>query len=191
MQLFSASQSQTQAIDLARFFCQSTNIDISIIQTQKKEEARNLPSKLVMLPLNPHIEHLFMESSFPPRPLQPLHLMLLQPSPHNTLQLLPTNLLPRLGLLVRFDTRLVSRLHANPQRRLKTKTTRVAAHLDHAPARLAARRRLPHTHKRLLVASARLQRKRTRDIGRGERKERFVVRDGGRGRTQDPVRIAA
>lgn len=119
-----------------------------------------------------------MEIPLPPRPLQPPHLILLQPPPHNPLQLLPTNLLPRLRLLTRFNPWLEPRLHADPQRRLKPQTARVAAHLDHPPARLTTRRRLPHTDKRLLVAAAGLQRKRTGYVG-GERKEGFVVRDCG------------
>lgn len=78
-----------------------------------------------MLPLDPHIQNRLMIIPLPPRPLQPLHLPILQPPPHHILQLLPTNLLPCLRLLVRFQPRLEARLHPDAERRIERDLLRI------------------------------------------------------------------
>lgn len=83
-----------------------------------------------MLPLNPHIQHLLMVIPFPPRPLQPLDLVVLKPSPHRRLQLPATDLLPGLDLLGRLEPGLEARLHPDPDRGLEREGRRVAADLD-------------------------------------------------------------
>lgn len=72
-----------------------------------------------MLPLDPHIQDLFVEIPFPSRLLQPLHLVLLEAPAHRSLQLPAGDLLAGLALLRRLDARLKARLHPDPQRRLE------------------------------------------------------------------------
>lgn len=71
-----------------------------------------------------------MKIPLPPRPPQPSHIRILQPPPHNSLQLLLTNLLHRLTLLVRLNTWLKTRLHADADRRFKGERGRVAADIN-------------------------------------------------------------
>lgn len=82
-----------------------------------------------MLSLNFQIQHHLMIIALPPRPLQPLHLILLQSPPHRLLKLAPTDLLPRLLLLGRLNARLEPCLHPDPQRRIERDIRRVTAHL--------------------------------------------------------------
>lgn len=83
-----------------------------------------------MLPLNPHIEDLLMEIALPARPLQSLHLVVLQASPHGSFQFPPGDLLAGLALLCRFDLGLEARLHAHAHRALERDARGVAADLD-------------------------------------------------------------
>lgn len=143
-------------------------------------------SPLVMLPLHTHIKHHLMKIPLPPRPPQPLHVLLPQIPPNNPLQLLLANLFISLRLLRRPKPWLKARLHAHPHRRLKRDRARIAPNL-HTPGSLRA---LLNRQERLRVPATRLQRKRARDIGRRDHEKRLVVRDC-RGRcAEEPVAVA-
>lgn len=90
----------------------------------------NLPSKLIMLPLNPNIQHLLMKIPLPSRPPQSFNLMILQPPPNRLLELLPTNLLLRLDLLGYLNARLEASLHPDPDAGLEGRGCSIAPDLD-------------------------------------------------------------
>jgi len=68
--------------------------------------------ELIMRPLDLDIKHRLMEIPLPPRLLQHLHLLVLQPPPSQIFQLFPTNLCANLFCFLVFVLRLEARLHA-------------------------------------------------------------------------------
>lgn len=134
---------------------------------------------LIMLTLHLQIQQHLMIIPLPPRPPQPLHLLLLQPPPRRLLQLLAPNLLPRLLLLARPQPRLEPRLHPHPPRRVKRRALGVPAHL--LAVALDLQKRVPQ----------RLDLKRPGCVGGAGDEEGFQRGDGVRGRGEEADFVAA
>lgn len=139
-----------------------------------------------MLPLNPHVENRLMIIPLPPRPLQPLHFLIFQPPPYHILQLLPTNLLPRLGLLARLQPRLETRLHPDAERRVERDVLRIPSYLRPL---VRLRRHVFFGDSQKLLA-LRLDRERAGRIGGRDAEEGFFGRDGFAGGGQDAEFVA-
>ncbi len=83
-----------------------------------------------MLPLNPNIQDRLMIIPLAPRPLQTPHLILIEAPPDHILELLATDLLARLLLLVRLQAWLEPGLHADTPSRIERDLRSIASHLD-------------------------------------------------------------
>lgn len=76
-----------------------------------------MPSRvLIMLSFDSHVQNSFVIVPLCPCLLQPPHFVVFQASPNGFLQLFPTDLLLRLRLFVRFQSRLEACLHPYSQR---------------------------------------------------------------------------
>lgn len=134
---------------------------------------------LIMLTLNLQIQQNLMIIPLPPRPPQPLDLVLLQPPPRRLLQLLAPNLLPCLFLLARPQPRLEPRLHPHPPRRVKRRPLGVPAHLLAVVLDLQER------------VAQRLDLERPGRVGRAGHEEGLERGDGVRGRGEEADFVAA
>lgn len=144
-----------------------------------KRQRENLPSKLVMLPLNSDIQNFLMPIALLPRLAQSLDLVILQSSPHRRLELLPANLLQGLALPGRLEPRLETGLHSDPDGCLEGHGGRVAADINRRSARysLLSGSVFLHTEKRLLIPAACLEGEYPGNIQRGNSDEGFEVGD--------------
>jgi len=124
-----------------------------------------------MLALDPDIQNRLVIIPLPPRPLQPLHLLILQPPAHHILQLLPTDLLSRLRLLARHQARLEARLHPDAERRVERNILRIPSDL-----RPLVRLCLVGDGQELLAL--RLHGEGAGRVGRGDAQEGLFGRDG-------------
>lgn len=79
-------------------------------------KAERSSSKLIVLPLDFHIQHRLMIISLPPRLLQLLNFIVIQSPPDLILQLFPADLRPNFLCFINFMLRFESCLHSNSDR---------------------------------------------------------------------------